>query len=351
MGVLRALAFACAGRFALADDQICMIQKTIQLEEALQPTSSPVLAGLATVLDLFPTEIKPNVTQEDVARLGLELLAALNDKRYIRTVYGGLSQYAMALKNFTSDIVHEVQVLTEAADNATAPQAYSLLEHHSLAVDEIIAELYGKTVMATKQVLEAAPAGAFQNSTRAWRASLRNATRERASATLSPVLRPLTKNVFDRGETFCARFLAAMRNHAVMGRAIASIVPGLQNSREVLPLIGLSVKAAAPETEGEVMKLLNTSLDAVSKSLTGVQMAIYIMRKGMMEVSSNALNCTAPAAPAKKDKAAASALGEEEAVRTDADAQRSGAATQGGGVGLVAAAVLATLAWMAARGG
>jgi len=348
MGVLRTLAFACAGCFALADDHICMVQKTTQLEEALQPTGSPLPAGLATVLDLLPTEIKPNVTQEDIVRIGLEFLATLSDKRYIRTIYGGLSQYAMALKNFTADIVHEVQVLTEAADNASAPQAYALLEHHSLAMDEIIAKLYGRIVMTTKQVLEAAPAGAFQNSTQAWRESLKNTTQEHASATLSPVLRPLTKNVFDRGETFCARFLAAMRNHAVMSRAIASAIPGLQSSREMLPLVGLSVKTIAPETEDEVVKLLNTSVDAMSKSLSGVQMAIYIMRKGMMEVSSNALNCTAPAAPAKKDKAAASALGEEEAVRTDADAQRSGAATQGGGVGLVGAAVLAALARMAA---
>eukprot|EP00411_Alexandrium_monilatum_P092771 CAMPEP_0175744090 /NCGR_PEP_ID=MMETSP0097-20121207/57367_1 /TAXON_ID=311494 /ORGANISM="Alexandrium monilatum, Strain CCMP3105" /LENGTH=321 /DNA_ID=CAMNT_0017052427 /DNA_START=9 /DNA_END=974 /DNA_ORIENTATION=- len=321
-----------------------MVQRTAQLEEVvLQPEGSTLPASLAKLLDLLPTEIKPNVTQEDVARLGLELLAALNDKRYIRTVYGGLSQYAMALKNFTSDIVHEVQVLTEAADNATAPQAYSLLEHHSLAVDEIIAELYGKTVMATKQVLEAAPAGAFQNSTRAWRASLRNVTQEQASATLSPVLRPQTKNVFDKGETFCARFLTSMRNHAVMNRAIAGVIPGLRNTMEMLPLIGGSIKTFAPGSEDEVMKLVNTSLDAMSKSLYGVEMAVYIMKKGMMEVASHSLNCTAP--PVQAKKAGATGLGEE-TVRTDA--LRSGAATHGGRVGLVAAAMTAALAWMSA---
>jgi len=344
MGVLRTLAFACAGSFALADDQFCMVQRTAQLEEVvLQPEGSTLPASLAKLLDLLPKEIKPNVTQEDMARMSLEFLAALSDKSYVGTIYRGLSQYTVAMKNFTTDIVHEVQTMTEAADNATAPQGWNLLEHHSLAMDEIIAQLYGKIMMTTKMVLEATPAGAFQNSTQAWRESLKNITQEQASAFLSPVLRPQTKNVFDKGETFCVRFLTSMRNHAVMNRAIAGVIPGLRNTMEMLPLIGGSIKTFAPGSEDEVMKLVNTSLDAMSKSLYGVEMAVYIMKKGMMEVASHSLNCTAP--PVQAKKAGATGLGEE-TVRTDA--LRSGAATHGGRVGLVAAAMTAALAWMSA---
>mmetsp|Transcript_96697 Transcript_96697/g.282663 ORF Transcript_96697/g.282663 Transcript_96697/m.282663 type:complete len:370 (-) Transcript_96697:49-1158(-) len=317
------LGLAGLARAALANDAFCMVQKNTQLNQVvLDAMEIPenVTDGLILAIEQLPMQLMLNATKEEMLKLNGDLLDSLHDPKYLASMYSGLKSFTAGLTNFSKALVSQAQQLMKASSNVTRGRTYFLLEHYSLLMDDVMAELAGSVVDTTRDILEAAPEGAFRNKTRVPREAMKNLTKAKVSEYItSTVLRPKTKKIFDQRGVFCTRFMSAMFKNSDLDESLGALVTqGFQEARDLLPEAGPAVlRKRAPDLEAPVMQLLNVSLDATYRSFRGVSLGYHMMNKAMTEVASTRLNCSLPPNVTAEDVAKAEA-GQQATAAPDA---------------------------------
>uniref|UniRef100_A0A7S1MLY7 Uncharacterized protein n=1 Tax=Alexandrium catenella TaxID=2925 RepID=A0A7S1MLY7_ALECA len=296
MMVLRAIAFLGMAS-ASACDEVVMIQRNAEvnsIEMPLQPRDAVLPENISALKDV-PGMLILNLTDKDLQTSKKNLLLALKSKAYIGTLYFGLKNWTTGMANFSNRLVGEAQKLMGESTNATVRRTYFLLEHYTLVMDNVMAELAGATVDVMHNILDQAPPSAWRNSTYRARKMMANLTKDKVTDYLaSQILRPHTKKIFDQKSMFCARFMLAMSKNVDIDQAISAMVPGMAEAKHMLPMLGPYINAIVPGVQGDVMRLSNTTLDASAKTLQGLNLAYHLMTKVMIEVASHRLNCTMP---------------------------------------------------------
>lgn len=301
MRVVRAIViWACIEHLALANDASSMVQKNVQVSQAtLQPREggSFLPSSISLAFREVPAKFFMNVTgQEDMGAMRKHLLLSLRNKSYVGSMYAGLSNWSKSLGNFSSRLVKEAQKLMSESTNATQKRTFFLLEHYTLVMDDVVAELAGSTFSVLNQLLADAPPSKWRNATEQARAMFKTQTKGTVIEFISGnILRPQTKRIFDQKSAFCTRFMLAMSKNVDIDNTIASMVPGIGEMKASLSMLRPAINEVVPAIQGEVLSLLNTTLDAASRTFQGVNLAYHLMTKVMIEVASTKLNCTMPA--------------------------------------------------------